>query len=274
MSTILSRLSSSSAPGSLIPIISQVGGNLCDHLLLATMNVSKVPMAETDYSENGNHGMAYFSFGLPRPETSDSIADDGNGGDAVSTPRTSAVLGFMHNDGGTAYLIPLILRMMFTEPGFLATLMREAIAALVWILLRFTPLGWLLRRTRGTVVLLTTVKSRGTVRLASKDPAAPPLIDPAYLTHPEDRQAMCAALHAVRRARTETPTSKAVLGYDLAPGKTCVGCECWLLFSGAWRRCRDCPAASAYTSVGEPCICKGTRAFDGLIWNARNRCTR
>lgn len=182
-------------------------------------------MAEAEYSEHDIHGLAFFSFALPPPETSGSVADASCSADAVSAPAppTSVVLGFMHNDGGGSTVgIPLMVRVLLTQPGFLVACMRECIAALAWILLRFTPLGRLLRRTRGTMVLLTTVKGRGTVRLASKDPAAPPLIDPAYLTHPEDRQAMCAALHAARRARMETPTSKAVLGYDLAPGKMCV----------------------------------------------------
>lgn len=35
-------------------------------------------------------------------------------------------------------------------------------------------------------VVLARPKSRGSVRLASKDPGAPPLIDPAYFSHPDD----------------------------------------------------------------------------------------
>jgi choline dehydrogenase len=48
--------------------------------------------------------------------------------------------------------------------------------------------------------------SRGNVRLASTDPADPPLIDPRYLSAPEDWEAM---LHGMAKA-TELGTSKAL----------------------------------------------------------------
>ena len=41
-------------------------------------------------------------------------------------------------------------------------------------------------------------KSRGDVRLASADPAAAPLIDPAYLTHPDDFRFFYRAIRMVR----------------------------------------------------------------------------
>lgn len=46
---------------------------------------------------------------------------------------------------------------------------------------------------------LLAPRSTGTVRLASADPAQPPVADPRYLTHPDDRVTMRAALHLVKR---------------------------------------------------------------------------
>ena len=45
----------------------------------------------------------------------------------------------------------------------------------------------------------THPKSRGAIRLASDDPAAAPLIDPAYLSAPQDRAAFAAALDMAQR---------------------------------------------------------------------------
>jgi choline dehydrogenase len=43
-------------------------------------------------------------------------------------------------------------------------------------------------------------RSRGTVRLASADPTAAPLIDPSFLAEPEDRQTLVEGIELIREA--------------------------------------------------------------------------
>ena len=70
----------------------------------------------------------------------------------------------------------------------------------------------------GIVTGLLAVRSRGSVRLRSADPADPPRIDIAHLHHPEDMTRMIeAALHARRLSRTP-PLAGFVTGAELAPG--------------------------------------------------------
>jgi choline dehydrogenase len=62
----------------------------------------------------------------------------------------------------------------------------------------------------GNVALLAP-RSRGTVRLASADPDAPPLIDPGYLQEPADRSTLVAGLRRLR-AIFEAPPMRALVG--------------------------------------------------------------
>ena len=48
-------------------------------------------------------------------------------------------------------------------------------------------------------------ESRGTVKLASTDPSAAPLIDPNYLSHPKDVEYMIAGAERTRAIMAETP---------------------------------------------------------------------
>jgi choline dehydrogenase-like flavoprotein len=57
-------------------------------------------------------------------------------------------------------------------------------------------------------------QSRGSVTLASADPTAAPLIDPAFLTHPQDIEDMVAGFKATRRIM-DAPALKSVRGRDL-----------------------------------------------------------
>ena len=57
-------------------------------------------------------------------------------------------------------------------------------------------------------------KSRGTVRLASADPMAPPLIDPAFFSHPDDLEDMVAGFKATRRIM-DAPSLASRRGRDL-----------------------------------------------------------
>lgn len=61
-----------------------------------------------------------------------------------------------------------------------------------------------------TLALMPTLlrpKSRGTIRLASSDPKDLPLIDPRYLSHPDDVETLAAGLH-LSYSFQETPTFK------------------------------------------------------------------
>jgi choline dehydrogenase len=70
----------------------------------------------------------------------------------------------------------------------------------------------------GIVTGLLHVRSRGSVRLRSADPAAPPRIDPRHLREPTDLDRMIeATLHARRLSRTP-PLSDIVTGAELNPG--------------------------------------------------------
>lgn len=92
------------------------------------------------------------------------------------------------------------------------------------IQMHFMPLIWIdYGRTRvdGHGMTLEAAflrpESRGTVRLASTDPAAAPLIDPAYCQEPGDLDALVAA---VRHARTilHAPPFRPLLTRELFPG--------------------------------------------------------
>src|SRR5690606_27433029 len=60
-------------------------------------------------------------------------------------------------------------------------------------------------------------RSRGTVRLASADPAAAPLIDPHLLEHPDDIKPLIRALR-IARAAFATEAFAEYEGTEVAPG--------------------------------------------------------
>jgi choline dehydrogenase len=65
--------------------------------------------------------------------------------------------------------------------------LRALVRGLVDLAFRLPPLRRFVSRVFGIVVILGKPVSRGTVRLASADPAAPPDVDPAYYAAAEDR---------------------------------------------------------------------------------------
>jgi choline dehydrogenase len=129
-------------------------------------------------------------------------------------------------------------------------------------------------------------KSRGTLRLASADPAAAPLIDPGYLTEPDDaavllegmeliREAMNSKLIAGdvalelspgpdyptaprwrRRCRTARPrctTRSARAGWAWTSGRSSTrSCACSALTGSAWWTPRSCPPSPAGTRTPRP----------------------
>ncbi|KIV98945.1 hypothetical protein, variant [Verruconis gallopava] len=58
--------------------------------------------------------------------------------------------------------------------------------------------------------------SRGTVRLSSKNPWAPPLVDPRYLTHPSDVQMIIECIRLIKRL-IQTDDMKAIGLYEVVP---------------------------------------------------------
>ncbi|WP_194896425.1 GMC family oxidoreductase [Catenulispora pinisilvae] len=73
------------------------------------------------------------------------------------------------------------------------------------------------RRTLTIMPTLIYPKSRGTVRLASADPLAAPLIDPAYLHDPADAELLLDGMEMVREAMAHRSLAGRVLG-ETAPG--------------------------------------------------------
>ena len=71
----------------------------------------------------------------------------------------------------------------------------------------------------GIVTGLLSPRSRGSLRLRSADPAEPPLIDPAYLRHPDDMTRMIEATRQARRIARTTPLVELVPGPEIAPGE-------------------------------------------------------
>jgi choline dehydrogenase-like flavoprotein len=92
--------------------------------------------------------------------------------------------------------------------------------ALRWVLdlvLRFPPLARWILRLYGIVVILGKPVSRGTVRLASRDPEAPARIDPRYLSDPRDQEALIAGVKLARQIAA-APALAAWGNKELGPG--------------------------------------------------------
>ena len=98
---------------------------------------------------------------------------------------------------------------------------------------------------RPALTIMTTLiypKSRGTLRLASADPSAAPVIDPGYLTEPGDSAVLLDGMELVR----EVMSNKVVAGdvaLELSPGRD---------YTGRAALARELPnrATSVYHAVG------------------------
>jgi choline dehydrogenase len=98
---------------------------------------------------------------------------------------------------------------------------------------------------RSALTIMTTLiypKSRGTLRLASADPSAAPVIDPGYLTEPGDSAVLLDGMELVR----EVMSNKVVAGdvaLELSPGRD---------YTGRAALARELPnrATSVYHPVG------------------------
>jgi choline dehydrogenase-like flavoprotein len=73
---------------------------------------------------------------------------------------------------------------------------------------------------RSALTIMPTLiypKSRGTLRLASADPSAAPVIDPAYLTEPDDTRLLLDGMELVR-ATMASPLIAGQISLELSPG--------------------------------------------------------
>lgn len=110
--------------------------------------------------------------------------------------------------------------MGITRLGFLGAVARAAVLALCRVTGWAPPVRRALRGSRSLLMAVTTIESKGTVRLASgTDASAPPLIDPAYLSHPEDRRLALEGWRMIRRVQKATAAGQAFLGPEMSPGK-------------------------------------------------------
>jgi choline dehydrogenase-like flavoprotein len=73
---------------------------------------------------------------------------------------------------------------------------------------------------RSALTIFSTLiypKSRGTLRLASADPAAAPVIDPGYLTEPDDSRVLLDGMELIRAAMSD-PVVAGDVDLELSPG--------------------------------------------------------
>jgi choline dehydrogenase len=104
--------------------------------------------------------------------------------------------------------------------------------------------------------------SRGSVTLASADPQAPPVADPAYLSDPDDQARMRAGLRLVRRL-FEAPSLKAATGVALQPQQwDDESLDAWIAASVGteWHPVGTCRMGTDAQAVLDP----GTMAVHGL----------
>jgi choline dehydrogenase-like flavoprotein len=114
----------------------------------------------------------------------------------------------------------------------------------------------------GIVAGLLAVRSRGSVRLRSADPADPPRIDAAHLRHPEDMTRMIEATRHARRLSRTPPLAGFVTGAELAPGPAISDDDTY----GLARSIRE-RVGSYHHPVGTCAM--GPRPGDGAVVDAR-----
>jgi choline dehydrogenase len=114
----------------------------------------------------------------------------------------------------------------------------------------------------GIVAGLLAVRSRGSVRLRSADPADPPRIDIAHLRHPEDMTRMIEATRHARRLSRTPPLAGFATGAELAPGPAISDDDT----AGLARSIRQ-RAGSYHHPVGTCAM--GPRPGDGAVVDAR-----
>ena len=135
----------------------------------------------------------------------------GVGGNLIDHPLAAVDLPTTPGFAGPRFQVMLTLRSALADPGgppdlhlFAAGPFDDAAS----------PAGGVF----GIVAGLLAVRSRGSVRLRSADPADPPRIDIAHLRHPEDMTRMIEATRHARQLSRTPPLAGFVTGAELAPG--------------------------------------------------------
>lgn len=85
--------------------------------------------------------------------------------------------------------------------------LRSLLRGLTRLAFSLPPLQSFVSRVFGIVVILGKPLSRGSVRLASRNPETPALIDPAYYTNDVDRQTLLAGMDKARDIAAQPPLS-------------------------------------------------------------------
>jgi choline dehydrogenase len=177
----------------------EVGENLHDH-----PNVTMFHQAsrETDCSYPQLYGFHRANPEMPLPpEQADTCY-------VFYTARSS-----LHQ--ATLRMLPAILL-----PAFLYDVraVKLGFRRMIDLILRFPPLSRWLLKLYGIVVILGKPVSRGTVRLGSRDPGAPPLVDPRYFEDQRDMDALIAGVKIGRRIAA-APALRAWGNTELGPGR-------------------------------------------------------
>lgn len=159
-----------------------VGRNLQDHPNVSLFFAGRAP---TDYSFPQLYGF-HRAGPVPDQHISDEQADTCY---VFYTARSSFREGVLRLLPVIA--LPLVLYRIAFFRAFLRTLV-----ALAFLL---PPLKRLIERMYGVVVILGKPKSRGTLELASTDPAEPARIDPAYFSDPADLDTLYRGVERARR---------------------------------------------------------------------------
>lgn len=115
----------------------------------------------------------------------------------------------------TLRMIPAILLPMWLYNNLFV---KNALRWIVDKVLRIPPLPSLLLKLYGIVVILGKPVSRGTLRLASRNPQDQALIDPRYFSDPRDLDALIAGVKISRNIAT-APALAAWGNTELGPGK-------------------------------------------------------
>jgi choline dehydrogenase-like flavoprotein len=107
--------------------------------------------------------------------------------------------------------------MALPPPLYRVAPLRRAMMASIGVAFRAPPVRRFVERMWGIVVILGKPRSRGALRLASPDVRAPAIIDPAWLSHPDDLAALLDGIALARRI-AGSPALSAWGNREIIPG--------------------------------------------------------